>query len=119
MQLGLPEVRAHTRAEILLEAELMGHSAHGLHLLPSFLSELETAGMCCEGEPIVLGDRPGLSHWDGRFPPGIWLVTQAIEAAATRLAETPVMAVVIRRAHHVAALVAYPGGLRPSASWCC
>jgi LDH2 family malate/lactate/ureidoglycolate dehydrogenase len=53
------------------------------------------------------GRSAGLLHWDGRFLPGTWLITQTIEAAATRLANTPVIAVVIRLAHHVAALVAY------------
>ena len=38
---GLPEERARIQGEMLLESDLMGHTTHGLNLLPVLLAELE------------------------------------------------------------------------------
>ena len=48
---GLSKDRAKVVAEILLEADLMGHSTHGLQLLAAYLSELESNSMAKEGGP--------------------------------------------------------------------
>ena len=41
---GLPEERARIQAEMLLESDLMGHTTHGLNLLPVLLAELASGG---------------------------------------------------------------------------
>jgi len=107
MNAGLPEERARIQAEMLLESDLMGHTTHGLNLLPVFLAELGSGGMKAEGEPVVLADHPAALHWDGQFLPGTWLMARAIEAARAKLKNNPVVTVVIRQAHHIAGLVAY------------
>lgn len=107
VKLGLPADRATVQAEMLLEGDLMGHTTHGLHLLPSLLGDLESDGMKKTGEPVVLADHPAALHWDGEFLPGTWLIVKAIEAAREKLTTNPVVSICIRRAHHIAALVAY------------
>jgi LDH2 family malate/lactate/ureidoglycolate dehydrogenase len=107
MSAGLPEERARIQGEMLLESDLMGHTTHGLNLLPVLLAELGSGGMKANGEPVVLADHPAALHWDGRFLPGTWLMVRAIEAARAKLKNNPVVTVVIRQAHHIAGLVAY------------
>jgi L-lactate dehydrogenase len=104
---GLPVDRAKVQAEILLEGDLMGHTTHGLHLLPSLLADIESGGMKRMGEPRVLADHPSAFHWDGEFLPGTWLMKKAIETAKRKLTASPVCTAVLRQCHHIAALTAY------------
>src|SRR5882672_9715221 len=104
---GLVEDRAGDVAEVLLEGDLLGHTTHGLALLPNYLAALANGTMEKNGEPIVLADHDAALTWDGRLLPGPWLVRRAIEEAQRRLARQPVATVVIRRSHHIACLQAF------------
>jgi len=66
---GLSEDKASAVAQILVEADLMGHDTHGLHLLAPYLGELESGAMTREGEPEVLADVAAAVTWDGRRLP--------------------------------------------------
>jgi LDH2 family malate/lactate/ureidoglycolate dehydrogenase len=104
---GLPADRAATVAEVLVEADLMGHTTHGLQLLAPYLQDIANGKMTKAGEPDVVADHGAAVTWDGRFLPGPWLVVRAIDLACARAAEHKVATVVIRRAHHIACLAAY------------
>lgn len=104
---GLAQERAQVVAEILLEADLMGHSTHGLQLLAAYLGELEAGAMAKEGEPDVIADRGSAVTWDGRYLPGPWLMKRALDLAFERIQEHPVVTMVIQRSHHIACLAAY------------
>lgn len=104
---GLDADKARTVAEILVEGDLMGHTTHGLALLPGYLAELESGAMCKTGEPEVLADHPAALTWHGRRLPGPWLVVKAMEEASQRAATQGTCTVVIRRSHHIACLAAY------------
>lgn len=109
---GLPDDRAATVAEVLVEGDLLGHDTHGLQLLAAYLDEIAAGRMAVEGEPEVVSDAGALTLWDGGWLPGPWLVRRAINAALPRAAEHGAATVVIRRSHHIACLAAY---LRPVA----
>jgi LDH2 family malate/lactate/ureidoglycolate dehydrogenase len=104
---GLPEDRARTQAEILIEADLMGHTTHGLALLPGLLKSIESGAIRTTGEPEVLSDHGSTVFWDANSLPGTWLLTRAIAEARQRLVAHPVVTFVLRRMSHVAALGAY------------
>lgn len=104
---GLPQAMAATVADVLLEADLMGHTTHGLALLPDYLGELDRGGMAKSGEPTIVATAPAATVWDGNRLPGPWLVKRAIEHAVERAAETGSHAVTVRRSHHIACLAAY------------
>src|SRR5262245_51258165 len=104
---GLAPDRARDVAEVLLEADLLGHTTHGLHLLPRYLEALKENSMTAQGEPAVAADHGSALTWDGNYLPGPWLVRRAIDAARRRLASHPAVTVVIRRSHHIACLQAY------------
>ena len=104
---GLSKERAQVVATVLVEADLMGHTTHGLRLLPSYLDELASGRMKARGDHRVLEDNGGAFVWDGYYLPGPWLVTQAIETAAARVGEYPVVCGAVRRSHHIASLSSY------------
>jgi L-lactate dehydrogenase len=109
---GLEDDKARVVAEILVEADLLGHTTHGLALLAPYLEEIERGGMTKSGAPEVVADFPAVVTWDGRRLPGPWLVARALELAMERAERNGLCAVTIRRSHHIACLAAY---LRPVA----
>jgi LDH2 family malate/lactate/ureidoglycolate dehydrogenase len=104
---GLPDDRAETVAEILVEADLMGHSTHGLQLLPAYLKELDAGTMTKAGDPTVISDQDAAITWDGRYLPGPWLVVRAMDQAFHRISAHPVITIAIRQSHHIGCLAAY------------
>ncbi len=104
---GLAPDRARDVAEVLLEGDLLGHTTHGLALAPLYLRSLRDGGMAVSGEPDIVADHDAALTWDGKLLPGPWLVRRAIAVATERLAQHPVVTVVLRRSHHIACLQAY------------
>ncbi|MBA4187835.1 MAG: lactate dehydrogenase [Planctomycetaceae bacterium] len=94
-------------AKGLVEADLLGHTTHGLQLASVYLSELETGGMLARGEPEVVADRGATVTWDGRRLPGIWLATRAVDLAVERAAVLGVGTVAIRKSHHIGCLAVF------------
>jgi L-lactate dehydrogenase len=106
-RIGLDADKAAVVAAILVEADLLGHTTHGLALLAPYLGELEKGAMAKTGEPRVVADFPAALTWDGGRLPGPWLVTRALDAAIPRAKTYGTCTVVIRRSHHIACLAAY------------
>jgi L-lactate dehydrogenase len=104
---GLTNLQAAAVAEILLEGDLLGHTTHGLQLLPSYLKELAEGRMEKEGEPELLNDGVAAQLWDGRYLPGPWLVLRVLEEVFARSARLGCASAVIRRSGHIGALAAY------------
>jgi LDH2 family malate/lactate/ureidoglycolate dehydrogenase len=104
---GLDGDKALITAELLVEADLMGHDTHGLNLLAPYLGALENGTMTRDGEPEVLADRGGCVTWDGRRLPGLWLTARAVDLAVERVASHGIAAVAIRRSHHIGCLAAF------------
>lgn len=106
-RVGLDLAKADAVAEILVEGDLLGHTTHGLALLPQYLAEAEKGSMSRSGEPEVVSDFPAAMTWDGRRLPGPWLVLRALELAAKRAQQYGTCAIAIRRSHHIGCLAAY------------
>jgi len=103
----MPRDRARDVADILVEADLLGHDTHGLQLLPTYLQHIEAGYMQVEGEPIVLSDHGAVLAWDGQRLPGPWLVLRAMEQATQKAKTYGSGTVTIGRSHHIACLAAY------------
>lgn len=104
---GLDRDKADVTADGLVTADAMGHSTHGLALLPEYLQEIAAGSMTRSGEPAILTDREAAQVWDGRRLPGLWLTNRALDAAASRATRLGTASVVIRRSHHIGALAAF------------
>ncbi|MBC5783248.1 Ldh family oxidoreductase [Ramlibacter sp. USB13] len=104
---GMPEDKAQGVADILIEGDLLGHTTHGLQLLPSYLREVESGSMNVEGQPHVIRETPAALTWDGRRLPGPWLVLEAMKKAVPMAKRCGTGTVVIRKSHHIACLAAF------------
>src|SRR5437762_3020334 len=78
---GLSADRAKVQGEVLLEADLMGHTTHGLAMLPGFLKSIESGAIRAKGEPDIIADRGSTMLWDGKTLPGTWILTRAVTEA--------------------------------------
>jgi L-lactate dehydrogenase len=103
----MPRDRARTIAEVLVEADLLGHDTHGLDQLAGYLAQIEEGRLATSGEPEVVADLGACLTWDGRRLPGHWLVKRAIAEGRQRVLTHPVVTVVIGRGHHIGCLQAY------------
>jgi L-lactate dehydrogenase len=104
---GVRDDIARDVADILVEADLMGHTTHGLALLPGYLGELEQGRMKKSGEPRMLHAATAAARWEGERLPGPWLALRALDAALAMATAHGTGTVVIRRSHHIACLAAY------------
>ena len=94
-------------ATVLLDADLLGHTTHGLALLAPYLDELTNERMAKTGEPEVLNRRAAAENWDGKRLPGPWLTLRALDRAMVMAGTCGTGTVVIRRSHHIACLASY------------
>ena len=105
--IGLEEEKSAVVASTLVEADLLGHSTHGLQLLPAYVQELLDGNMTKSGEPTLINDSGAAITWNGDYLPGPWLVQKAIDLALERILNHPVVTIVIQQSHHIACLAAY------------
>jgi LDH2 family malate/lactate/ureidoglycolate dehydrogenase len=105
---GLPSDRAGVVAEALTEGDLLGHTTHGLQLLPLYLAAIAKGALHSHGEPTIVSDRGSAITWDGNWLPGPWLMRKAMDVAFERASDHPVVTLVIRRAGHIGCLAVYP-----------
>ena len=104
---GMTEDKAAVIAEGLVEADLYGHTTHGLALLADYVAEIESGEMAVDGVPEVLASRGASACWDGRRLPGIWLTARALSEACERADAFGVGAVAVRRSHHIGCLASF------------
>ena len=104
---GLDGDKPDVTAEVLLEADLMGHTTHGLALAPRYLQEIGSGSMAATGEPEVVSDRGACVCWNGRRLPGVWLTSKAVDLAIERVGTYGTMTIAIGNSHHLGCLAAY------------
>jgi LDH2 family malate/lactate/ureidoglycolate dehydrogenase len=104
---GLDEEKSATVAELLVEADLMGHTTHGLALAPRYLKEIAEGSMAVRGVPEVVTDRGACVVWDGRRLPGVWVTARAVDLAVERAQQYGTVTVAVRNNHHIGCLAAY------------
>lgn len=104
---GFDEGKADSIAEVLIEADLMGHATHGLALVPWYMEMVAGDLFTKTGEPEVVSDRGACVAWNGRRIPGTWLVQRAMALAIERAPTYGTVTVAIAASQHIGALVPY------------
>jgi LDH2 family malate/lactate/ureidoglycolate dehydrogenase len=104
---GLAQDRALCVAQLLIEADLLGHTTHGLALAPGYLKELGNGSMSMAGEPAVLNDFEATAVWDGKRLPGLWLTREAVRSAQARARRFGIGSISIRNSHHIGCLAVF------------
>ena len=107
LKLSMDEEKALKTSDILIEADMMGHSTHGTRLLPMYIEDIEKGNMKVSGEVSIINDAGSCITWDGNLLPGIWLTEKAISIAAKKCKKHGVSTVLIGNSHHNGALAAY------------
>ena len=105
--LDMDDEKAHDTSEILIEADMMGHSTHGVRLLPLYIKDIEVGNMKVKGEEVVVKDFGGSITIDGKNLPGIWLTKKALNLASNRAKIHGTATVLIKNSHHNGALATY------------
>ena len=106
-KLGMDDEKAKDTSEILVEADMMGHSTHGVRLLPLYIKDVEAGNMKLSGNQITLNDTGSCITIDGDNLPGIWLTKQGLKLSSERAKIHGVSTVLIKNSHHNGALAAY------------
>lgn len=104
---GLAQEPAHVVAEALLEADLYGHTTHGLALLGDYLDEIASGKMETRGAPAVLSRFGAIETWDARRLPGLWTTKLAVDATSRAAHDYGIGAIAIRRSHHIGCLASF------------
>jgi LDH2 family malate/lactate/ureidoglycolate dehydrogenase len=104
---GLQQDRALCMAQLLVEADLLGHTTHGLALTAGYLKEIANGTMAASGDPAVLNDFEATAVWDGKRLPGLWLTREAVRAASARARRYGIGSIAIRNSHHIGCLAVF------------
>lgn len=104
---GLDREKAEAVAIYLVEADLMGHSTHGLALAGWYLESIAGGVMTREGEPRLVSDTGPAIAWDGNRLPGAWLTARGVAHACERAEKYGVATLAIGNSHHIGCLAAY------------
>ena len=84
LKAGMDADKSAIVAPLLVEADLMGHTTHGIAQAPAYLSGLEKGLMKGTGDPSIIADRGATITWDGQRISGVWLTAKAIDLAVER-----------------------------------
>ena len=98
--LGVPGDDAALIADSLVQADLWGHSSHGLLRLPWYAARLRSGAMRAVTEPAVLSDTGPLVLLDGRDGVGQVLTDRARAMATDRARKHGVGVVGVRNSNH-------------------
>ena len=104
---GLDSDIAQVVAEILVEADLLGYSTHGLQFVPAYMSALEAGKWATSGEPEIVADSGAALRLDAQRLPGQWATVKAVELALGRAKDHPVVTVAMGRSHNISCLATY------------
>jgi LDH2 family malate/lactate/ureidoglycolate dehydrogenase len=104
---GLEDDKAAAVTTYLLDADLMGHSTHGLALAGWYLQSIADGIMTKTGRYEIVSDRGASACWNGNRLPGAWLTSEAVKLAVGRAGEFGTATVVIGNSHHIGALATY------------
>ena len=104
LRAGLEAEKARVTARLLLEADLMGHTTHGLQLCGIYIKCLQSGEMQADGLPAVVRDTGSTVLWDAGYLPGLWVTDRGIDLLLDRAGEHGVATLSIRRCGHIGCL---------------
>ncbi|MGY0390684.1 Ldh family oxidoreductase [Nocardioides sp. WG-D5] len=97
---GVPDADAHLVADSLAQAELWGHSSHGMLRLPWYVDRLRSGAMSAVTDPAVLNDTGSLLLLDGRDGIGQVLTDRAVSESVRRARSHGISGVAVRNSNH-------------------
>jgi hydroxycarboxylate dehydrogenase B len=104
---GALKHEAETVAELLVEANLVGHDSHGVIRISQYLDSIGK-GDIVPGAPVdILEERAASAVVDGHWGFGQVIAGRAVEVARAKAAQSGVAALTVRNANHIGRLGSY------------
>lgn len=104
VQAGVREEMARDAAQMLVLAEMMGISTHGLSRVPDYVDRIRAGGIDPVSVPIMTGPAPALIRVDGQNGLGPAVAIRATRAAMDAARQTGMAAAFCRGSTHLGAL---------------
>ncbi|NKB67093.1 MAG: Ldh family oxidoreductase [Candidatus Latescibacteria bacterium] len=104
---GSPPEQARTVAELLVEANTVGHDSHGVIRIPQYLAMIEQGDIDPGADIAVLRDMPAAAVLDAQWAFGQVAMSRAVAMARDKASQTGVAAVTLRRDNHIGRLGSY------------
>ena len=98
--LGVPEADAELLADSLVQAELWGHSSHGMMRLPWYVARLRSGVMEKVTSPVAVTDTGSLVVLDGQHGIGQVLTSRAVDLGVERARTHGISGIAIRNSNH-------------------
>jgi LDH2 family malate/lactate/ureidoglycolate dehydrogenase len=98
---------AQAMADILVEADLLGYSTHGLQFVPAYLAAMEGGKTTTAGEPEIVIDNGSALVLDGKGLPGQWVMLRALDLGFARAKDDPMVGMAIRNTANISCLATY------------
>jgi LDH2 family malate/lactate/ureidoglycolate dehydrogenase len=98
---------AQTAADRMLEADLRGHSAHGVRTLPGHVEIMDLGDIDPRGRVLVEHETPAVATLDGSRGLGHVAATKAMELAIKKAQEVGTGTVVVHHSQHLGAASVY------------
>lgn len=104
---GAADEVAMAMAEILVEADLLGYSTHGLQFVPAYLAAFENGKTLGNGDPEIAIDNGATMVLDGNGLAGQWVMLKALDLAFERIKNTALVGIAIRNTANISCLATY------------
>lgn len=107
IKVGVPRIDAELLADTLLQAELWGHSSHGLLRLSWYVERLKSGAMRAVTQPELVVDNGALAVIEGHDGIGQVLTKFAVDEAVKRAKRFGVAAIGVRNSNHFGTAMYY------------
>ncbi len=104
---GMRADEARVVAELLVEANLVGHDSHGVIRIPQYLGQVEAGDMVPDAVVEVVHEAPTLAVLDAHWGFGQVAMSRGVDLALAKAQATGMAAISVRQANHVGRLGSY------------
>ena len=104
---GAPPAAAEVVAELLADANAVGHDSHGVIRIPQYISTIEKGEIVPHAEVEVVRQTAAAAVLDGHWGFGQVVMNQAVEMGLERAGHCGVAAITVKNSNHIGRLGSY------------
>ena len=104
---GMRADEACVVAELLVEANLVGHDSHGVIRIPQYLGQVEAGDIVPDAAVEIVHEAPTLAVLDAHWGFGQVAMSRGVDMALEKARATGMAAISVRQANHVGRLGSY------------
>ncbi len=104
---GTPDAEARMVAELLVEANSVGHDSHGVIRIPQYVDMIDNGHITPGAEIAILRDTPALAILDAHWSFGQVAMSQAVDIGVEKSRQIGLSTIGIQRSNHIGRLGSY------------